>query len=143
MLVPGRQLQRLRVFHNNCCRSMCRVTSYHQGQHRVCNTDLYHRLSLGPADVYYNGRLLRWVGHVARMDMHRTPRMLLTGWVNNPRPVGAPQMTYGKTVAKALTAHGLPRAFSVWKPLAQDRAGWRSRTHTNIPNKQQIHQPAP
>ena len=82
-------------------------------------------------DAYYNARLLRWAGHVARMPMDRMPRRLLTGWVKNRRLVGAPQMTFGRTLNKALRAKGLPTTFAGargWQRLAQDRVTWRERT---------------
>ena len=40
----------------------------------------------GQLTTYYHRRLLRWAGHVSRMPLSRLPRMLLTGWVANPRP---------------------------------------------------------
>jgi len=53
-------------------------------------------------DSYYHKRILRWAGHVARMPMTRAPRQLLTGWVAHPRPNGCPEMTWGRTLKKAL-----------------------------------------
>ena len=73
---------------------------------------------------YYHNRILGWGGHVARMDMSRLPRMFLTAWVNHRRPVGCPQMTFGRTLNKALAAKGIPKAFSEWSVLAQDRDEW-------------------
>jgi len=75
--------------------------------------------------TYYHRRLLRWAGHVSRMPLNRLPRMLLTGWVANPRPLGCPQMTWGRTLKKALSSHGLPTDFVAWHQLAADRCAWR------------------
>ena len=99
---------RLRVFHNTCVRSMCRVTMHHVIRHHITDAQLRERVGVKDLDHYYNTRLLRWVGHVARMNTNRLPRKLLTCWVRNKRPVGAPQMTYGRTVNKALNS-GIPR----------------------------------
>ena len=58
------------------------------------------------------------------MDMSRLPRMFLTAWASHRRPVGCPQMTFGRTLNKALAAKGIPKVFSEWSVLAQDRDEW-------------------
>ena len=123
--------RRLRVFHNQCMRAMCRVNRLHTRKFRISTAQLCERLGIKSFDAYYNARLLRWAGHVARMPMDRMPRRLLTGWVRNRRLVGAPQMTFGRTLNKALRAKGLPTTFAGargWQRLAQDRVTWRERT---------------
>lgn len=121
--------QRLRVFFNSCVRKMCRVTMAHVWRHRITTEDLLKRLNLCCFDEYYNSRVLRWAGHVARMPMTRVPRMLLTGWVPSSRLVGAPQMTIGRTINKALVSKGISKDFNMWRTLAQDRSTWRHMTH--------------
>ena len=106
---------------------------HHVIRHKITTKSLLKRLNIHSFDQYYNSRLLRWAGHVARMPMTRTPRMLLTGWVRNPRPVGAPQMTMGRTIRKALISKGIATDFPTWRKLAQDRATWRARTHPSAP----------
>ena len=117
--------RRLRVFHNTCMRSMCRITMRQVRRHRISNEDLQKRLGIKAFDFYYNTRMLRWAGHLARMPMTRMPRRLLTSWVRNARPRGAPQMTFGRTLNKALKSADLPTEFSKWTRKAQDRAMWR------------------
>jgi hypothetical protein len=73
--------------------------SYHNGPHdetphHIQELVRAERLGVGSFDSYYNRRLLRWAGHVARMPMDRMPRKLLTGWVEHARPVRYPQMTW-------------------------------------------------
>ena len=87
-----------------CMRAMCRVNKRHTRRHNISSEVLYQRLSIKSMDSYCNGKLLRWTGHVARMSMDRVPRRLLTGWVSNNRQRGAPQMTFGRTLDKALRA---------------------------------------
>ena len=102
-------------------------------RYRITTASLLKRLKISSFDEYYNCRLLRWAGHVARMPMTRTPRRLLTGWVDNPRPLGAPQMTVGRTIKKALKKKGLPEHFqgsSGWLKRAQNRILWRKATQT-------------
>ena len=81
-------------------------------------------------DSYYHNRILRWAGHVARMPMTRAPRQLLTGWVAHSRPNGCPEMTWGRTLKKALKCKGLPVNFKEWRAIAEDRSEWRSRTYS-------------
>jgi len=117
-------LQQLQTFHNRCARTMCRITMAHTIRHHIRTDDVLARLNIKPFTYYHHNRILGWGGHVARMDMSRLPRMFLTAWVNHRRPVGCPQMTFGRTLNKALAAKGIPKAFSEWSVLAQDRDEW-------------------
>jgi hypothetical protein len=123
--LKGKELQRLRVFYNRCIRSMCKVTMKQVFVHRISTAELLERLGIRSLDYYYNTRLLRWAGHVARMPMTRTPRRLLTSWVDHKRLVGAPAMTIGRTINKALKAKSINVDFKKWNELAQDRGSWR------------------
>ena len=53
--------------------------------------------------------------------MSRAPRQLLTGWVAHKRPIGCPQMTWGRTLKKALLKNGLPTDFEAWSAKAAER----------------------
>ena len=99
---------RLRAYHNRCVRSMCRITMTHTMKHRITSKSLFERLGVGSFDSYH---LLRWAGHVASMPMDRMPRKLFTGWVEHARPVGCPQMTWGRTLNKTLKSYDLPTNF--------------------------------
>ena len=105
-------------YHIRCARTMCRITMAHTIRHRITTNSLYAKLEIDPLDTYYNRRLLRWAGHVSRMPMSRVPRKLLTSWVAKPRPVGSPQMTWGRALNKALRAAGVPSTFTKWRDLA-------------------------
>ena len=83
-------LSRLRSFHHRCVRTMCRINIAHTIRHHISTSSLFARLGIEPLETYYHRRLLRWAGHVSRMPLNRLPRMLLTGWVANPRPLGCP-----------------------------------------------------
>ena len=87
------------------------------------------RLNVMDLDSYYHNRILRWAGHVARMPMTRAPRQLLTGWVAHSRPNGCPEMTWGRTLKKALKCKGLPANFKEWRAIAEDRSEWRKDEH--------------
>ena len=82
------------------------------------------KLEIAPLDTYYNRRLLRWAGHVSCMPISRVPRKLLATWVAKPRPVGSPQMTWGRALNKALRAAGVPSTFTKWRDLAANRGQW-------------------
>ena len=122
-------LNQLKSFHRRCIRSMCRVTLATCYRKRISTTDLLKRMDLLSIENYYSSRFLRWLGHVGRMDMSRTPRKLLTGWVNNSRPIGRPFFNYGHTIKKALKSRNLPDKTSSWLKIAQDRVLWRKLTH--------------
>ena len=53
------------------------------------------------------------------MGPERLPRLMLSAWVAHKRPAGAPQLTYGRTVAKAMDTFDLDPAR--WPELAADR----------------------
>ena len=82
------------------------------------------RTGLDAADFYVARRQLRWLGHVARMDFDRLPRRMLSAWVPHKRPVGAPRLTYGRAMGKAMDIFDLDP--SRWHELAADRAAWRT-----------------
>ena len=98
----------------------------HTIKHHVKTAALFKRLEIHNIDHYYNTRLLRWGGHIARMTMQRLPRKLLTSWVPNKRPVGAPQMNFGRTLNKALKSSHISTDFDTWRDLAQYRENWRN-----------------
>lgn len=103
--------------------------------------NLFKRLHIEPLDTYYHRRILRWAGHVSRMPMSRAPRKLLTGWVANSRPIGCPQMTWGRTLKKALLCNGLSSEFTKWRELAANRDQWRvicGSTSRHTKNKAQL-----
>jgi hypothetical protein len=92
---------RLNHFHHRCARTMCCITIAHTIRHRISSASLFKHLSIEPYDTCYNRRLLRWTGHVALMPSTRAPRKILTSWVDNPRPLGCPQMNWGRALKKA------------------------------------------
>ena len=49
---------------------------------------------------------------------------MLSAWVAHKGPAGAPQFTYGRTIAKAMDVFDLDPAR--WTELAADRGAWRA-----------------
>ncbi len=65
--------------------------------------------------------------------MDRMPRKLLTGWVEHARPVGCSQMTWGRTLNKALKSYDVPTDFGQWSALTADRRVWQQRIGVRTP----------
>ena len=55
----------------------------------------------------------------------------LSCWVPHKRPVGAPRMTYGRSLGKALDVFDIDH--KKWPLLAADRAAWRDTLQTGQP----------
>ena len=119
--------------HSRCARTICRISIAQTIRHRITTESIFRRLGITDLDSYYHNRVLRWAGHVARMSMSREPRQLLTGWVEHPRPIGCPEMNFGRTLKKALKRNHLPIDFAAWSALARDRPRWRLLTHSTPP----------
>ena len=103
---------------------------HHTFRHHITSASLFRRLGILDIDNYFHNRILRWAGHVARMPMSRAPRQLLTGWVSHSRPIGCPQMTWGRTLKNALKSKGISKNFDEWIAIAKDRSKWRQLTHS-------------
>ena len=115
---------RLRIFHSRCVRAMCRVSRLHTRTHHIRTSDLLERVGLLPIDAYITRRQLRWLGHVTRMGSERLPRKMLTSWIRERRPRGAPDFTYGRGMYKALKKVDVDR--KEWFEMAMDRVKWRN-----------------
>ena len=124
-------LDRLRVAQAQHFRAMSRVTRVHAWQHHISTQALGQQLGLDSIDTYIARRQLRWLGHVSRMDFEsRLPRRMLSSWVPHRRPIGAPTMTYGRSIAKALAKFQIDPAR--WHELAADRAAWRDTLKAGV-----------
>ena len=101
-----------------------RATRKHMWDHHISTQALGQDMAIDSMDAHITRRQLRYLGHVSRMDFeHRLPRRMLTAWVPNKRPNGAPCMTYGRTIGKALDKFHIDR--ETWPLLAADRSAWR------------------
>ena len=123
--------KRLRSFHNRCARSMCRVNLNHTYRHHITSASLFRRLGILDIDSYFQSRILRWAGPVARMPMSRAPRHLLTGWVSHSRPIGCPEMARSRALENALNSKGISKEFDEWTAIAKDRSKSKSRQLTH------------
>ena len=122
---------RLRVMQAGHFRGMLRITRKHSWEHHISTQALGQQLGLDSIDLCVARRQLRWLGHVSRMDFEsRLPRRMLSSWVPHARPVGAPTMTYGRSVGKAMAMFQLDSAR--WHELAADRGAWRAMLKMGI-----------
>ena len=120
----------LRTFHHRCIRAMCRVTRKHTRIHRISTRELLRRTGLSAIDVYVTRKQLRWAGHVSRMDFSRLPRKMISSWVRNKRPRGAPQYTYWRGLMKSMLKAGVDARS--WWLQAGDRFRWRDTINSVI-----------
>ena len=97
---------------------MCNITRREQWHKHISDSDLGEKFKttnrrksdeknnilkpLGTIEDMLTERNLRWGGHVARMKPYRMPRLLLTAWVNNKRPIGRPEQTFGHALKRSL-----------------------------------------
>jgi exonuclease III len=117
-------MTKLCSFHRRCVRRMCRTSTQAMSTQHVHHSDLYQRLGIHSLDYYYNSRVLRWAGHLARMPMSRRPRQFLTSGV--PQRATAPGFKHwGNSLNKVLHSVGLPNDFREWTGQVGDRDTWR------------------
>ena len=64
------------------------------------------------------------------MDFDRLPRRMLSAWVPHKRPIGAPRLTYGRSMVKAMDVFDLDP--SRWHEFAADRAAWRTMLREGV-----------
>ena len=67
---------------------------------------------------------------MCRSYVNFVSHQLLTGWVAHSRPNGCPEMTWGRTLTKALKCRGLPVNFKEWRAIAKDRSERGLRTYS-------------
>ena len=58
------------------------------------------------------------------MGMDRLPRKMLSSWVTNKRPVGSPEITYGRALFKSLKKANVDTKH--WFDIAMDRVERRN-----------------
>ena len=105
---------------------MCHVNLWSTREFHLKAEKLLGRLGMRSLNFYLYRRVIKWVGHVARMPFDRLPRKFLTAWVKAPRgQKGQPKLHYGTHITKCLKNIGV---LDDWYTRAQDRDGWRAVT---------------
>jgi hypothetical protein len=88
----------VRVFHNQCVRPMRRVAQKHTWKHKISYESLRQRMHIYPIEFHAYRQQLLWPVKVARINMSRLQRQMLSLWVRNKSPIGRPKHTYGATI---------------------------------------------
>ena len=89
---------------------MCRVTRHHTRKHHISTEELEAKLGIHDIRHYAHSRVLRYLGHVFRMDAlaDRTPSLLQRCWVvDGKQPSGKIKVLYDSAVQKLLDEVGL------------------------------------
>ena len=120
-------LRRLESTHNYCVRTICGKTLWHVRMHGLSMKDLFRRSKIAPLRDWLHCRQLQWLGHIARMDDSRYPRLFLSTYVKNEtgdrfmkRPI------YGETISAVIKER--LGTNTNWFQIAQNRFKWRSTT---------------
>ena len=74
---------------------------------------------------YISSHRLRWLGHVARMEIDRLPKRVMEGSVESSRAVVRPRMRWYDNAMEDLCNMGLQNPREEWIEMAADRRVWR------------------
>ena len=82
-----KDLKKLDSFHNRCVRTILGITNKQQWSQRITSLEIRQRWGdPETATAKVTKRRLEWLGHVARMPDHHTPKICLFSWLPQPRP---------------------------------------------------------
>ena len=98
-----KDLKKLDSFHNRCIRTILGITNKQQWNQRITSLEIRQRWGdPETATVKVMKRRLEWLGHLARMPDHRTPKICLFSWLPQPRPRGGPRLRWRDVIRKDL-----------------------------------------
>ena len=60
---------------------MANVKLWQVRQYHISNQQVLQLTALKTVDEYLTTRALTWMGHLARMGLHRMPKLLMKAWV--------------------------------------------------------------
>ena len=113
--------RRLNVMEMRCLRSMCGVTR----MDRMRNEEVRRRTGVGrELAVRAEQGVLRWFGHVERMEEERVVKRITGSDVRGERPRGRPRMGWMDGVKRALDARGM--SVEQGRVVVRDRNEWRA-----------------
>ena len=116
--------KKLEVFHNRCLRSILGISSVQQRMEHISSVDIAKRFGMSESlEDSIAARRLRWLGHVARMDNQRLPKILLFGRLPQSRPTHGTKMRWRDRISKDLVKFGLNQ--NAWYSVSQERSKWR------------------
>ena len=95
----------------------------------TCMYEEFNSLYSSPNIVrVIKSRIMRWAGHVARMEEGRGVHKVLVGKPEGKRPLGRPRRRWEDNIKMDLQE--VERACGDWMELAQDRDRWRGLVST-------------
>ena len=82
---------------------------------------------------FIKAQIIKWLGHIQRMDQARPTRILLDWKPMGTRPVGRPRQRWQEDVMEDLKKLKVRN----WKEIAKDRRNWRelaekAKTHKGL-----------
>ena len=114
------QERRLNTFHLRSIRHILGIW-----QDKVTNADVLSRAGLPTMYTLLRQRILRWLGHVRRMEDGRIPKDIIYGELAlGRRTTGRPHLRYKDVCVRDMKAVDIDTM--AWEGLAADRARWRS-----------------
>jgi hypothetical protein len=117
------QLER---FHQVSLRKIARIRWFH----KVTNYEVLERCKIGSIQSMVESAVLRWTGHVIRMENDRIPKKLLYGHLASGRGSKGNHISYRNQVRRILRDGGIPPANL--EPLAKSRVAWRTLSKSVI-----------
>lgn len=122
--IPQRLVDRLESYNNRCLRTMAGITSQQQQEQRITSQQIRERCGVKRTIAEeLRVRRLRWLGHLARMDEARLPKLMLFSKFDKARPQGGAKMRWKDRVMKDLKEVGVNP--DTWYSVAQERGDWR------------------
>jgi hypothetical protein len=123
--VTQKEIRRLETFNNRCLRTLAGVTKRQQEADRITSQQIRDRCEVRwSVEEEIRARRLRWVGHVARMEENRIPKILLFSRLEKKRNPGGQKLRWKDRIQRDFKEVGIDS--SKWYELAQDRNLWTS-----------------
>ena len=132
------EINPLEKFHLTCIRWISGYTRQKQHDLRLSNEKLRKMCRLSTIEEMVLTRVLRCVGHVARMENTRAPKLMLFAWYEEGnRPIGNRKFpAYRDQVRRALLSREIDE--NIWVQLAQDRSLWRNIVNNEHRKKKKV-----
>ena len=136
-----RDLRRLDSFHHRCVRNILRISNEQQWTQRLTHRCIRQRWGDNEtATEIITKRRLEWLGHLARMQSQRIPKITLFSWLPQRRPQGGPRKRWKDVIRKDLSEMEIKEE-EWFEKATSSRAEWRStyrQARTNLPYDQPL-----
>ena len=131
------------LFHHHCIRTMLHITNKQQWEQHITSRMIRERWGdVETVTDKIRKRRLEWLGYIARMPEHRTPKLVFFGWLPHARPPGGPRKRWKDQIRADLKAAGISEG--VWYEDASSRTEWRANYCLGLESdmQSQLHQSA-